>query len=334
MVVDYGRILWLAKWSRSPGPQRASIHAVWQLGEHSSNTGPVGRVLQTVRRLGWESVQGWWKWNLPGEAEALSLHVDAWPLVQHRVRECLRRHALAALEARRPNTFQGVRGGLDYYATRLRLSESRNALEKSLLRGALAGATWTACRAYKHGLRADSTCPFCHTGDEDEFHVYWQCPRWNSSRTPFLTDLLAAAVKVNASSNPVGWPPCVRNCGLIPVKWGCPHAAPQKLCHLHSSALQRFSLLLHSVMVATLSARMRADCLQPSVFPPRPFPNDHERRPTNYPFWELRAAVPSTAVQHIATMRPIPSAQWGWDQGFLQAIIHWLSSLRANLLPT
>jgi len=59
LVVDYQRILWLAKWSRTPGPQRLAIHAIWQCQNCPSRSGPVGRALLTCRHLGWTCVAGW-----------------------------------------------------------------------------------------------------------------------------------------------------------------------------------------------------------------------------------------------------------------------------------
>ena len=49
-------------------------------------------------------------------------------------------------------------------------------VERTLPLGAVAGATWTADRAFRHGLRTNPHCPFCGKGrTEDEDHLYWEC---------------------------------------------------------------------------------------------------------------------------------------------------------------
>ena len=86
---------------------------------------------------------------------------------------------------------------------------------KSLLRGALAGALWTADRAYRRGLREENRCPYCDKGvREDESHLLWWCGAWKVAGEPFLSDimLLARAIKLGALS---AWPPCLRLCGLL-----------------------------------------------------------------------------------------------------------------------
>ena len=49
-------------------------------------------------------------------------------------------------------------------------------LEKSLLRGLMAGALWTAARVLGHGMQTNSACPHCGAAHEDEVHVLWDCP--------------------------------------------------------------------------------------------------------------------------------------------------------------
>ena len=89
-------------------------------------------------------------------------------------------------------------------------------LDKSLLRGALAGALWTADRAYRRGLCEDDRCPYCDKGvREDESHLLWWCGAWKVAREPFLSNIMSLprAIKLGALS---AWPPCLRLCGLMP----------------------------------------------------------------------------------------------------------------------
>ena len=81
--------------------------------------------------------------------------------LQHRVRDSLRCHSSRQLEARRPITFGGLGDGADGPACRAALRAASTELEKSLLRGLLAGAMWTAARVSGHGTRANAACPHC-----------------------------------------------------------------------------------------------------------------------------------------------------------------------------
>ena len=128
--------------------------------------------------------------------------------VEHLFRESLREAQLTALEKRRPRTCGGMGARLHRELT---LSELN-----WCARGALAGALWTADRAYHRGLREDDRCPYPDKGVwEDKSHLLWWCGAWKVAREPFLSAimLLARALKLGALS---AWPPCLRLCGLLP----------------------------------------------------------------------------------------------------------------------
>ena len=135
--------------------------------------------------------------------------------VEHLFRESLREHHLEALEKRRPRLFGVMGARIDRELTLSELERCTTELDKSMLRGVMAGALWTADRAHRRGLRQDGNCPYCSKGTrEDEDHLLWWCAAWKSAREPFLPELmlLARALKLGALSN---WPPCQRLCGLL-----------------------------------------------------------------------------------------------------------------------
>ena len=87
------------------------------------------------------------------------------------------------------------------------------------LRGAMAGAIWTARRAHARGLRLDAVCPYCATGStEDEEHILWACPRWDEARGAHLADLEASLPQAPVLGLRADWPLCLRLCGLLPEK--------------------------------------------------------------------------------------------------------------------
>ena len=104
----------------------------------------------------------------------------------HRLREALRGQQLRKLEQRRPRQFEGMRGEVLKDVLNAALAMHTDSLERTLLQGALTGATWTADRAFRRGLRTDPHCPYCGTGvTEDENHLYWGCPAWAVVRDPW-----------------------------------------------------------------------------------------------------------------------------------------------------
>ena len=79
-------------------------------------------------------------------------------------------------------------------------------------------------------------------------------------------------------------------------------------------------------MVATLRTRKHAEDAQHLMFPGRTVPKENSFQ--GYPFMELTAVIPSFALKHRAILSNIPSAQWGWETGFLVALTSWLEALR------
>ena len=138
--------------------------------------------------------------------------------LQHRVRDSLRCHSARQLEARRHATFGGLGDGADGPACRAALRAASTELEKSLLRGLLAGAMWTAARVSGHGMCANAACPHCGAAHEDEAHILWDCPEWDGARETWLPWLHDAARAVPGLGPPDRWPSCLRKAGLFPLR--------------------------------------------------------------------------------------------------------------------
>ena len=84
--------------------------------------------------------------------------------MEHLFREFLREHHLEALEKRRPRLFGGMGARIDRELTLSELERCATKLDRSMLRGVMAGALWTADRARRRGLRQDGNCPYCSKG--------------------------------------------------------------------------------------------------------------------------------------------------------------------------
>ena len=69
---------------------------------------------------------------------------DPEQVLMHRLREALRGQQLRNLGQRRPRQFEGMRGEVLKDVLNDALAKHADALERTLLMGALAGATWTA----------------------------------------------------------------------------------------------------------------------------------------------------------------------------------------------
>ena len=135
--------------------------------------------------------------------------------VEHLFRESVRQHHVEAPEKRRPRLFGGMEAWIDREPTLSELARCATELDRSMLRGLMAEALWTADRAHQRCVRQDGKCPHCSTGSqEDEDHLLWWCTAWKSTREPFLPELmlLARALKLGALFD---WPPCLRLCGLL-----------------------------------------------------------------------------------------------------------------------
>ena len=186
MHTRYERLLWLARLARRPGVTQVFAQAIWESRGRPPGTGPVGRELRTAASLGWTPSEGWWCWDVPGQEYHLHFVQEPLRQLQHRVRDSLRGHSSRQQEARRPVTFAGLGDGADGPACRAALRAASTELEKSPLRGLVAGAMWTAARVSGHGTRTNSACPRCGAAHEDEAHVLWDYPEWGDARGTWL----------------------------------------------------------------------------------------------------------------------------------------------------
>ena len=186
MHTRYERLLWLARLARRPGVTQVFAQAICESGGRPPGMGPVGRALRTAASLGWTPREGWWCWVIPGQEHPLHFVQEPLCQLQHRVRDSLCCYSSRQLEARRPVTFGGLGDGADGPACQAALRAASTELEKSLLRGLLAGAMWTAARVSGHGMWTNSACPQCGAAHEDEAHVLWECPEWDDARGTWL----------------------------------------------------------------------------------------------------------------------------------------------------
>ena len=275
MHTRYERLLWLARLARRPGVTQVFAQAIWESGGRPPGTGPVGRALRTAASLGWTPHEGWWCWDVPGQEHPLHFVQEPLRQLQHRVRDSLRCHSTRQLEARRPVTFGGLGDGADGAACRAALGAASMELERSLLRGLLAGAMWTAARVLGHGTRANAACPHCGAAHEDEAHVLLDCPEWGDARGTWLLWLHDAAGAIPGLGPPHRWPSCLRKAGLFPLRLEQ---------GVDPDLLDEFLYRLYCMYLAVLAARMAAGAGdQPghghSLFPEQPRP-----RPRNpYP---------------------------------------------------
>ena len=195
--------------------------------------------------------------------------------VRHRIWDNLRCHTSRQLEARRAVTFEGLGDGVDGPACRAAMRVASTELEKSLLRGLMAGALWTAAPLSGHGTRTHSACPHCGAAHEDEVHVLWDCPVWEQARktwSPWLRDVAASLPQLGP---PHQWRACLRRVGLFPLRLSQ---------GVERALLDDFLYRLYGMYLAVLAACMAAghgdpaghgDSLDPDqqrLRPRRPFP--------------------------------------------------------------
>ena len=139
-------------------------------------------------------------------------------------------------------------------------------LERSLLRGLLTGALWTATRVQGYGMRKHSACPHCGTAHEDKVHVLLQCPNRERSTEPWHPRLQAALARLLQLGPLDRWPACLRRAGLMPL---------QLAKGMDRDCLDEFLYRLYSMYLAVLVARIAAGQADPqapgtllSRFPP------------------------------------------------------------------
>ena len=156
MVVPYKRMCWLAHIARAPGTAQIVTQAIWEQTAKPKGTGPLGRALQEFRRLGRRTVRGWWGWSMPRTGISAHLVHASKEYVEHLFRESLREHHVEALEKRRPRLFGGMGARIDRELTLSELARCARELDRSMLRGVMAGPD--RVRPHKRG-RVDATPP-------------------------------------------------------------------------------------------------------------------------------------------------------------------------------
>ena len=175
----------------------------------------MGRALQTAATLGCSPREGWWCSDVPGQEYPLHFVQEPLRQVQHRVRGSLCCHSSRQLEVWRPVTTGGwATGQTARPAAALRVASTE--LEKSLLRGLMAGAMWTAARVSGHGMRTNSACAHCGVAHEDEVHVLLDCPEWEQATETWRPWPRDAAAALPQLGPPDQWPACLRWAGLFP----------------------------------------------------------------------------------------------------------------------
>ena len=364
MVVPYKRMCWLANIARVPGTAQVITQAVWEHTEKPKGTGPLGQALREFRRLGWRNQRGWWSWTMPRTGISVHLVHAAKEYVEHLFRESLREHHLEALEKRRPRLFGGMGARIDRELTLSELERCATELDRSMLRGVMAGALCTADRAHRRGLRQDGNCPYCSKGTrEDEDHLLWWCAAWKSAREPFLPELmlLARALKLGALSD---WPPCLRLCGLLSEevvkrsglargpgwKKRCKelnrvsrHWVPGPGEDPDEASRQREELALaghqwaHDDQNPLEQFVHQLHCMFLAVLRARKqrdeeesllFPVEQRKAPQEqYPWHQLQSPFPRPTKTCLPAMGQLPR-DWKWGPDFQPAVLRWLSELQ------
>ena len=192
-------------------------------------------------------------------------------------------------------------------------------LEKSLLRGLLAGAMWTAARVSDYSTRANSACPHYGVAHEDEAHILWECPEWDNTRGTWLPWLNDAAGAIPHVGPPDQWPSCLWKAGLFPLRLAQ---------GVDRDLLDDFLYPLYGMYLAVLAARMASsqgdqpghgDCLFPEQPRPRP------RNP--YPWDDFVGPLPGDTVRHQLRLQPRVPPDWRWPQDFIHDLVRWARAI-------
>ena len=238
--------------------------------------------------------------------------------LQHRVRDSLCYHSSRQLEARRPVTFGGLGDGADGPACRAALRPASTELEKSLLRRLMAGALWRT-RVSGHGMQTNSACPHCGAAHEDEVHVLWDCPEWESARETWRPWLSDTATAIPHLGPPDQWPSCLRKAGLFPLRLAQ---------GVDRGLMDEFVYRLYGMYLAVLAGRIAASQGdQPghgdSLFPDQPRP-----RPRNpYPWDDFVGPLPGDTIRHQPRLQPGTSPGWPWPHDFIEHLVRWARAL-------
>ena len=141
--------------------------------------------------------------------ETLDLENPSGQAFRHDVREALRNATWANAPVRKDTA--GVEGGIDFEATRAYAMKRKNKDPKHIgcVRLALAGGVWTQRRYHKANMVSTPTCVYCGMQtDEDQMHLYWECPKWERFRTDLFESFTMEQIAVQ--------PPCFTMCGILP----------------------------------------------------------------------------------------------------------------------
>ena len=192
-------------------------------------------------------------------------------------------------------------------------------LEASLLRGLLAGSLWTAARVRGHNMRATSSCPGCGSQHEDEAHVLWDCPSWETATAGWRAWVLQAAERLQLGP-PTGWPACLPRAGLLPLALSAGADRRQ---------VDKFLYRLYGMYLAVLAARYAHTRLGEqghgeALFPRRPAPCGKG----GYPWQDLSGPLPQLPAAPGMQLRPgVPPAR-PWELPFAQDVVRWAAALR------
>eukprot|EP00662_Eupelagonemidae_sp_cell21_P056944 gene56944-biopygen61147 len=185
----------------------AKVRVAWECDHDPQVDGPVGRVRNALRELGWS-----WPSAETLKTEAgveFDMRVARSGRLAHELREALRHTMWRQAAKRRPKDMEGLERGLDRNATMALLnSRELTALLQGYLRVILAGAVWTQDRLQRCAVVPSAICEYCTMEEvEDQKHRYWRCPAWRHVR-----ERHRAATALYRTD----WPKCLQCCGLMP----------------------------------------------------------------------------------------------------------------------
>ena len=254
---EYERLLWLAKASATTATVQVLMQAVPKECPKTPLTGSVGRALQDIRTLSRVALEGWWKWQLPGQAASLHFALEDMGQVCHLIRESQRFSTLQAFEGRRPQRYAGHGGPVHSDTVSHALTVACNELELVMLRSQLARATWTAARSHEHRFCMDPHCPDFGGPTQTDEHLLWACPSWEPARAAWPPLVEAAALPLPTLAAPSAWPACLRWAGLLPL----PLLPDNNSLQLAQDLLYRLYGMFHAVARKTAldAAQQRGD---------------------------------------------------------------------------
>ena len=261
---------------------------------------------------------------MPGQPTPLHLVQADEGDLRHRVRKSQRYWAFRELERRRPGTFGGLNGAVHRQACWDGLQVATTEGDRSILRGLLAGATWTAGRAAGHAILRSDRRPFCCGAPQMEPHILWDCPRWESARRAWMPWVLQEAMALPAQALLAAWPVCLRAIGLLPLALVGEGEDAQVGWLLYR---------LYGMYLAVLSARprqrRRLGCGE--TRPPRCLARHGvgariRDRGTGWSSW--RMALHSAPAGDPLQLPPGPLVWWPWERSFAETPVRWASALQ------